>query len=84
MSETELKTLTIGDKVYEADSITEQGVNVINDIRKVDTELSRLGLQKSIAELAKVKLMEELQKELPKFKEVEAPAEDTAEEAAEA
>lgn len=79
MAETELKTLTIGDKVYEASSITEQGVNIINDIKKVDGELHRLGLQRSITELAKVKLMEELQKELPKFKEVEVPAEETAE-----
>lgn len=79
MAETELKTINIGDKVYEADSITEQGVNIINDIQKVEQVLSRQQLEVSITQLAKAKLMEELQKELPKFKEVEAPAEDKAE-----
>jgi len=73
---TELKTLTIGDKVYDAESITEKGVNIINDIKKVDGELAKIGLQKSITELAKVKLMEELQKETEKFTEVENTEED--------
>jgi hypothetical protein len=70
--QTELKTLTIGDKVYDASTITEMGVNIINDVKKVDQELAHIGLQKSIAELAKVKLMEELQKETEKFTEIES------------
>lgn len=74
MAEKELETLQIGDKVYDASSVTEIGVNIINDVKKVDQELSRIGLQKSITELAKVKLMEELQKEIPKFTVIEDPS----------
>jgi hypothetical protein len=69
--ETELKTISLGDKVYEADSITEQGVNIINDLQKVDQVLARQQLEVSITQLAKAKLMEALQEELPKFKEVQ-------------
>jgi hypothetical protein len=71
--ETELKTIAIGDKVYSADSITEQGVNIINDLQRVDQVLSRQQLDISITQLAKAKLIEELDKEKASFTEVEAP-----------
>jgi hypothetical protein len=71
VKETELKTINIGDKVYEADSITEQGVNIINDLQRVDQVLARQQLEVSITQLAKAKLMEALQEEIPKFKEVQ-------------
>lgn len=76
--ETELKTINIGDKVYEADSITEQGVNIINDLQRVDQVLARQQLEVSITQLAKAKLMEALQAELPNFKEVEGSGETEA------
>lgn len=79
MAETELKTINIGDKVYDADSITEQGVNIINDLQKVDQVLARQQLDVSITQLAKAKLMEALQAELPNFKEVEVPEVPTTE-----
>jgi hypothetical protein len=74
---TELKTFQIGEKTYDAASITEQGVNIINDIRKVDNMLSQQQLQVSITQLAKTKLMEELEKEKENFTEVTAEAAET-------
>lgn len=76
-TQTELKTFTIGDKTYDAASITEAGVTIINDIRKVDGLLAQQQLAVSVTQLAKAKLMEELGKEAEKFTEV--PVEQTAE-----
>ena len=66
-----LETISIGDKVYDAQSLTEMGANLINDIKKVEAQIGNYSLQLSIANLAKAKLAEELQKEIPNFKEVE-------------
>lgn len=76
--QTELKTITIGDKVYDAESITEHGVNVINDLQRVDQVLARQQMDVSITQLAKAKLMEALQAEMVNFVEVVTP-EETAE-----
>lgn len=71
----ELKTIQIGETLYKAESLTEQGVNIINDIKKVDAQLAQQQLSVSITQLAKSKLMEELQKETANFEAVpEDPA----------
>ena len=75
----EVQTITINDKVYRTDSITENGINLINDIKKVDAELGRILLQKSITELAKTKLMEVLEMETPNFIEIKSEAADSKE-----
>lgn len=77
--QTELKTFQIGDKVYDAASITEHGLNIINDIRKVDGKIADKQLTMSIMQLAKAKLIEELTKETANFKEVEQAVEAPAE-----
>lgn len=70
---TEVKTFQIGEKTYDASSITEHGVNLINDIRKVDAKIADKQLGISIMQLAKAKLLEELDKEVVNFTEVEGP-----------
>lgn len=72
----EVQTVTIGEKIYLADSLTEHGVNIINDVRSVETRIKQLQLDVAIADLARGKLMEELQKEVPKFTEIEKPVEE--------
>ena len=74
MADNEIKTFTIGDKVFEASSITEHGTNIINDLQKVDSILAQQQLQVSITQLAKGKLMEELQKEMANFTEIKRDA----------
>jgi purine-nucleoside phosphorylase len=65
--QTELKTIQIGDVTYDAASVTELGINIINDIRKVDAKIADKQLTVSIMQLAKAKLIEELEKEKSKF-----------------
>jgi hypothetical protein len=70
---TELQTLRIGEKHYSMESVTELAVNLLNDIKKIEEEMNRINLQFSITKLAKLKLIDELTKELPKMTEVPAP-----------
>jgi hypothetical protein len=70
---TELQTLRIGEKHYSMESVTELAVNLLNDIKKIEEEMNRINLQFSITKLAKIKLLDELTKELPKMTEVLAP-----------
>lgn len=72
MSE-DVTTIKIGDKYYDSDSITDLSIAIMKDIKTIDDEISKYGIQMSIAKLAKSKLIEELQKELPKMKEVHQP-----------
>lgn len=75
----ELKTIQIGEVTYDAASVTELGVNIINDIRKVEGKMADHQLTVSIMQLAKGKLLEELDKEKAKFtvvqQEPETPTE---------
>ncbi len=66
----ELRTIKIDDKHYDIKSLTERGTNLISNIQRVDTVIERHQLELSISQLAKAKLLEELVKEVPKFKEV--------------
>lgn len=71
----DVQVLTIGEKTYFADSVTEHGSKILGDIQKVEQQVGSYTLQMSIANLAKAKLIEELEKEIPKFKEVPQPEE---------
>jgi hypothetical protein len=65
--QTELKTIQIGETLYDVSTVTEQGVNIINDVRSIDNILSQQQLTVSITQLAKSKMIEELEKEAVKF-----------------
>lgn len=63
----DLKKINIDGQDYDFDAITERGHNLIKSIKRVEAEVHHLMFQKSIAELAYSKLMDELQNEIPKF-----------------
>lgn len=63
--------IQIGEKYYKEDSITETGRSILNDITKVNQKLGEQQLLLNIIQLAKGKLIEELEKEIPNFEEVE-------------
>lgn len=67
------ETVQIGDKFYDATTVSELGWAIIRDIKTIDDKAKDYGLQLSIAKLAKGKLIDELQKEIPKMTEVPAP-----------
>lgn len=77
MEDTEIQTIQLGDKLYDAESITEHGVHILNDLRKVESQMANHQLTVSIMQLAKSKLTEELEKEMVKFKEIPFPEEVT-------
>jgi hypothetical protein len=63
-------TIKIGDKQYETESVTDLAIAIMKDVKTIDDQITSYGVQLSIAKLAKSKLIEELQKELPKMTEV--------------
>lgn len=63
-------TLQIGDKFYDLNTATEMSLAIAKDIKTIDEKIKDYHLQISIAQLAKAKLFDELQKELPKMTEV--------------
>jgi hypothetical protein len=75
--ETQIQTVRIGDKHYDASKLTDKAVSLFNDIAKIDGELGRLGLQTSIAELAKGALVEQMVAETANLTdaEIQVPAE---------
>ena len=66
----DIKTLKVGDKHYDIDSATDLAGSIIRDIATIEEEIRKDQIRISIAQLARTKLMDELQKELPKMKEV--------------
>jgi|GEM_PF-4104910 hypothetical protein len=67
------QAVKIGEKYYDINTVTELAVALLKDIKKIDDEISRVNLKLSITKLAKIKLLDELTKELPKMTEVLAP-----------
>ena len=70
---TQDETIQIGDKFYDAKSVSELGWAIIRDLKTIDGKLNDYNLEVSIAKLAKAKLIDELQKEIPAMTEVPAP-----------
>lgn len=66
----EPQTLQIGETIYDVASLTERGVNIINDIRKVEAQIGHHQINVSIAQLAKAKLLEELNTEAVNFTKI--------------
>lgn len=64
-------SIKIGDKYYDINTVTDLSVAIMKDLKTIDDELKHYGIQMSIAKLAKSKLIEELQKEIPKMTEIE-------------
>lgn len=55
-----METIRIGDNHYNVETLTDEAKTLLGDIQKVDSELGRLSLQTSIANLAKGTLIEKL------------------------
>lgn len=73
-----METIRIGEKHYNAETLTEVAVALLNDLQKVEGEANRLSLQTSITNLAKTTLIEKLVAEAANLEEVDAPAEEEA------
>lgn len=58
------RQITVNDKTYDWDSLGEKEIGMLTDIRKIEIEIERIELQKSIADFAKSKIYEELTKRL--------------------
>jgi len=67
--------IKIGDKYYAADSLTQTGIALLQDVSLIEQEMKQYTLKISIHQLAKAKLIDELAKEMDKFVEVPAPEE---------
>ena len=79
------KTVKIEDKTYAVDSLTEKGVQLINNISMVDQVVARHRSEMEVASYAKDNLVRELVAEAVNFREVvvkevveDAPAEGSA------
>ena len=66
-----METIRIGQKHYNAETLTETAAALLGDIQKVDGEIGRLALQTSIANLARGTLVEKLVEETKNLQEVE-------------
>jgi len=66
----EVKTITIDDKKYDMESLTEKSKSIIANLQRVDQLLTQQQFEVSISQLGRAKLLEELAKEVPNFKEV--------------
>lgn len=75
MSDSKVKTITIDEKKYDIDSLTQKGTMIISNLQRIDKETEDLQFKISAYQLAKGKLLEELGKEVPNFKEVKELAE---------
>jgi hypothetical protein len=67
------QTITVAGKTYLAESLNEQGINLINDIRKVETSIAEKTRDISICNVAKIKLLELFIAEADNFTEIEVP-----------
>jgi hypothetical protein len=77
----EVKTITIENKTYDVASLTEKGVQLVNNAQMIDQVIARHQLDLNIANVAKDRLVAELVTEAVNFKEVVAEAEPVAAEA---
>jgi hypothetical protein len=66
-------SIKLGEKYYETESVTDLTIAIMRDLKTIDDQIKTYGTQLSIAKLAKSKLIDELQKEVPKMKEGPAP-----------
>ncbi len=66
-------TITVAGKTYLAESLNEKGINLINDIKKVEQSVGDKQRDISIANVAKIKLLELFVQEAPNFTEIEVP-----------
>jgi len=69
-----METIRIGDKHYNAETLTDDSKALLSDIQKVDGELARLALQTSITNLAKGSLIDRLVEESVNLEEVQVEA----------
>jgi hypothetical protein len=65
--ETELKTIQIGETLYDASTVTEQGSDIINSIHRIESIISQQRVDISISQSAKGKMMEKLEIEAVNF-----------------
>lgn len=70
-----MKTIQIGEKHYNAETLTETAQKLINDIQVIENETNRLQIQASINNIAKDTLIKALVEETSKLEEVPAPKE---------
>jgi len=63
-------TIKIGSKTYLSDSVTENGTNIITDLKMVTELLQQQQLIASVTALAKGTLIEKLEEEAINFTEV--------------
>lgn len=66
----EVKTITIDDKKYDLESLTDKAKSIITNLQRVDKLLTQQQFELSIYQLGRAKLLEELAKEVPNFTEV--------------
>jgi len=71
------ETVRIGDKVYLVESLTEEGLNLVADIRKTESVIAQQQLGLSVSTYAKSKLIEELSAMTDDFTEIEIPTSDS-------
>lgn len=70
-----MKTIQIGEKHYNAETLTDTAQKLINDIQVIENETNRLQIQASINNIAKDTLIKALVEETSKLEEVPAPKE---------
>jgi len=66
----EQQTVTIGEKKYDANSLTERASALLGDISKVDERLNAANLDVSIFNVARSALVSDLLKETENLKEI--------------
>jgi len=72
-----IETVKFNGKTYASSSITSKGEDIIKDIQSVEGLISKYQLEVSVSQLARIKLLEELEAEAVNFTEVEDPTEPT-------
>lgn len=61
----------IGDKFYKADSLTKEGAEILQDLKRIEEEIGRRQADVQVAQLARAKLIDELLKESVNFEEIQ-------------
>ena len=69
-----METIRIGEKFYNAETLTKQATMLLGDLQKVENEVGRLNLKISITNLAKSTLIDKLVAESGNLEEVDPPA----------
>jgi len=64
------KVFKLGDKLFDPESITENGNSMIHDLQLISELLSQQKLQVSVTEIAKRTLYTQLKEESKNFKEI--------------